>query len=85
MPVIAKFKVNSITSRASTKRDEHDNVIPCESKSIELFPVTFGSEENKRFYSATPSGKIALEVLSEDAANTFEVGAEYYVEFRKAE
>ncbi len=53
------------------------------SKSFEvaLFAVTSGSEENKAFFSSTPTGNIRLSVVNEAAANAFEVGKEYYVDF----
>jgi hypothetical protein len=40
--------------------------------------VSSGSEENKKFFAATPSGIIELSALKEDL---FEVGKEYYVTF----
>lgn len=49
---------------------------------VVLYPVTASSEENARFFNATPSGKVEL-VISEGmaAANAFKPGAEYYVDF----
>jgi hypothetical protein len=52
--------------------------------SVYLSPVVGGSEENNSFYKATPGGAIALEVVSEDTADNFEQGQEYYVDFSKA-
>lgn len=43
-----------------------------------LLPVTQGSEENKRFFYATPSGSIELGSFSEEH---FEVNKEYYIDF----
>ena len=47
-----------------------------------LSPVTSGSDENKSFFSSTPSGKIELGSFSD---NLFEPGKEYYVDFTPAE
>jgi hypothetical protein len=47
-----------------------------------LTPVTTGSDENKSFFAATPSGSISLGSFLEDA---FEPGKEYYVDFTPAD
>ncbi|MEH7249150.1 hypothetical protein V7114_20535 [Neobacillus niacini] len=46
-----------------------------------LQPVTGGSDENKQFWQWTPTGKIELSMINHAAANQFEVGKEYYVDF----
>lgn len=51
---------------------------------VRLSPVVGGSEENDQFYKYTPGGIVSLEVLSEETANHFEQGQEYYVDFSKA-
>jgi hypothetical protein len=51
---------------------------------ISLTPVSSGSEENKKFWKYTPSGKIELSTINQDAADQFEVGKEYYVDFTPA-
>lgn len=48
---------------------------------INLSPVTSGSEENSRFYHYTPMGSITLSTINEDATKQFTVGKEYYVDF----
>lgn len=50
--------------------------------SAKFHPVSSGSEENKSFYAATPSGSIELSTVKEDH---FEVGKTYYVDFSIAE
>jgi len=40
-------------------------------------PVTSGSDENKRFYDATPSGSLEFATIRE---MPFTIGAEYYVD-----
>lgn len=73
MSVRAKFKVNSIKQQSGA------------AYSVELFPVTSGSEENHAFYKWTPSGRIELLTINADAAAQFEVDAEYYIDFTRAE
>ncbi len=51
---------------------------PC---SITMMPVVDGSQENKAFFAATPSGKIELSILNDLAASQLLVGEEYYVDF----
>jgi len=48
---------------------------------FEFQAVTSGSEENKRFFAATPSGKINLSTIN---SGMFEVGREYYIDFTPA-
>lgn len=76
--VRAKFKVISIT------RTEHWDRTKGELHTIELQPVTGGSEENNSFFAATPSGVIKLGTLNADAAQAFSLGAEMYVGFTPA-
>jgi len=67
--VRAKFKCNSVTSFESNKN-------------VGLSVVTDGSEENKSFANYTPNGNINLSIDNgTDAADYFEPGKEYYVDF----
>lgn len=78
MSVRAKFKVESVTTRANWQRDKgHIGT-------VRLVPVMDGSEENKRFYDATPSGAIELGTINQDALKQFEIGREFYVDFTPA-
>jgi hypothetical protein len=79
MSVRAKFIVNSIT------RTKHWDANKGEVQTIKLMPVTSGSDENKSFYAATPSGTIELGTVNEEAAKQFELGKAYYVDFTPAE
>lgn len=79
MSVKAKFLVNSITE------SKHWDASKPNLKTIKLSPVTSGSEENKNFYASSPSGSIELGTINAEAAASFEIGAEYYVTFDKAE
>jgi hypothetical protein len=53
-------------------------------KNVKFTPVSSGSEENKKFYAATPSGSIEFTV-SETAAKNLNldvasIGSEFYVD-----
>jgi hypothetical protein len=78
MTVRAKFKVTSITRR------EHWDKSKGEIQSIELQPVIGGSDENKEFYAATPTGSIKLDTINESAGKQFTLGGEFYVDFTPA-
>ncbi len=52
---------------------------------VELSSVCDGSEENKKFFKWTPSASIKLQTINQVAAEAFEVGKQYYVDFTKAE
>lgn len=73
MSVRAKFKCTS------KEANPHGN-----GDLVRLDPVIDGSEENKRFYSYTPGGQIQLGTVNPQAAEQFEVGQEYYVDFHRA-
>ena len=77
MPVRAKFKVESITRKRGWGdiKEVHD---------VDLTPVCSGSEENKKFFAATPSGSIRLTCANAAATDQFELGKEYYVDFTPA-
>lgn len=74
--VRAKFVVLSI------KRYDRNSGMNAE---VEMRPV-YSSDpkhENKAFWDATPSGQLTMAIKS-DAADYFEPGAEYYLDFTKA-
>jgi len=77
MAVRAKFKVQRIERWKWSKNQEVQSIV--------LLPVVSGSEENQQFYAATPSGEIKLGTVNADAAAQFELDAEFYVTFEKAE
>ena len=52
---------------------------------IEATPVYGGSEENEKYFAATPGGKLTLCVLNQHAADQLEVGKEYYLDLTPAE
>ena len=51
---------------------------------ITLMAVNSGSEENKRFFQLTPAGNIRLETVNPEAADEFQMGKMYYVDFTEA-
>jgi len=51
---------------------------------VTLNPVYGDSPENKLFFASTPSGEIKMSI-SADAAEHFELGKAYYVDFTLAE
>lgn len=77
MNVRAKFKYVSYTSQLS-----HGDK---ELRTLTFYPVTSNSEENKKFFEWTPSGKLDLGVLSQYAWGQFELGKEYYLDFTPAD
>lgn len=52
---------------------------------ITFNPVYSGSEENQKFFAATPGGQIMMYTVNPSAYQAFEIGKEYYVDFTKAE
>lgn len=48
---------------------------------VNLIAVYSGSPENDKFFEATPAGSIEMTIKNEVAAQLFEQGKEYYVDF----
>lgn len=73
--VRAKFVCNGIKDDSFNKQ-----------KSVSFTPVINGSDENKSFSKYTPSGSAFMCISYETtAANFFEEGKEYYLDFIKTE
>ncbi len=53
-------------------------------REIQFCPVYSGSEENKKFFEATPGGDIVMFTVNPEASQYFEIGKEYYVDFSRA-
>ena len=82
-PVIAKFRLAEMT----TKIEDYFEDGKMNSKKLVtliFYPVITGSEENKKFWRYTPSGKIELGTVNQEAVNQFELRKEYYVTFEEA-
>jgi hypothetical protein len=73
MKVRAKFKVDSVTRQ----KGWGDNPILY---SVTLSPVVGDSEENKKFYAATPSGQLTINCVQEVVGKAFDVNAEFYID-----
>lgn len=52
---------------------------------VKLSPVYGDSPENKEFFRYTPSGRVELGTINKAAADGFELGKAYYVDFTPAE
>lgn len=79
MSVRAKFKVNEITEHAYGNQ---------RMKTIKLQPVFKSNDpesENSKFWAASPNGEIRLGTLNLNAAAYFEIEAEYYIDFTRAD
>ena len=87
MSIRAKFKVDAIDRRVYTRYEQQPDGTHApkqvEMQSIALSPVhaTDANPENKKFWGATPQGKIDLGVINPEAWSHFELGREYYVDF----
>lgn len=71
MLVRAKFRVQSVTTHDWNR----------ETKTVKLAAVYGGSEENQSFAKATPNGVIEMQIDNPPAAEVFELGREFYVDF----
>lgn len=79
MTVRAKFIVESKQETYSGQGSTEPLV------TIVLRPVITGSKENEEFFRHTPSGELKLGTLNKNAAEQFELGKAYYIDFTKAE
>lgn len=62
-----------------------ENIQVHEQRTVIFHPVYGDSEENKKFFAATPSGEIKLGIINKDVWPFFELDKEYYITFEKAE
>jgi len=84
MTVRAKMIVKSLTSNRANGMDEVGvNLEVVHEHTTENCEQT--CEENKKFGTHTPSGNIYLGIVNREAADQFEVGKAYYVDFTPAE
>lgn len=56
-----------------------------EARTLVFNPVVANSEENKKFFAATPSGEFKLSVVNPEAWKQFELNKEYYLDFTPAD
>ncbi len=93
MAVRAKFKVTRIEcSEGNVQVGIGENGRPlyerCELRTIVLAPVYANSDpnhENTKFWQASPSGEIKLGTINPSAWEQFDLSAEYYIDFTRAE
>lgn len=92
MTVRAKFKVVRFEAQEHMKHvgkgdDGRDRYERTELRTIVLQPVYSNdpTSENAKFWAASPSGEIKLSTINERAWAEFELGAEYYIDFTRAE
>ncbi len=92
--VRAKFKVDSIRRehqmRPTDEKGERGYPVyrNVEVRTVVMSPVYGNGDpnhENTKFWDATPSGKLELGCANLKAAEMFDIGQEYYVDFTKAD
>ena len=59
--------------------------LPGDRWNVKLTPVTANSDEDRKFWNATPFGVMELNSITADAAATFEPGKSYYFDIIPAE
>lgn len=79
MTVRAKFKVNEITEHA------YGSQLMKTIKPQPVFKDADPESENSKFWNASPNGEIRLGTINLDAAAQFEINAEFYVTFDRAD
>lgn len=52
---------------------------------LKFHAVCDGSPENKEFFKYMPAGSIELQIVNKTAADKFEQGKEYYIDFTPVE
>lgn len=76
MSIRCKFSVWSKTENHFTKGDNTFNII--------LQAVYGDTEENKKFWEFTPTGRLELTTINKAAADQLEQGKEYYIDITSA-
>lgn len=78
MNILAKFKCQEVAKVSTGQKDADGNEL-CQAK-VQLFAVS--DDANKQWSKWTPSGSIVMVISNEAAANAFEPGKIYFVEFK---
>lgn len=88
MTVRAKFRCTEIKRGMTTRWSPGAKTAEtAEVRSIVMVPVSGNGDpehENTKFWQASPSGSLTLDVLNLAAAEQFELGREYYLDFSVA-
>lgn len=87
MGVRAKFKVTKVEAQTH-RRANGEQIESTEMRTIVLSPVYGNGDpahENTKFWQYTPSGEIRLGTINPTAWEQFELDAEYYIDFTRAE
>lgn len=79
MSVVCKFVCQSITRQLGYVYKDGKSEMK-EVNNVRFSVVTSGSDENKEFFAATPSGSIEFSYVHPVG---FELGKEYYVEIKE--
>lgn len=93
--VRAKFKLNSIECRTTTRQKDQSkpwnaegNMETVEMRTLRFSPVYGNGDpnhENTKFWQASPSGRLELGTVNPEAWKHFELDKEYYLDFTPAE
>lgn len=83
MHVRAKFYVGEKKINANQPHQGADPIFN-QSTSVVMYPVTSGSDENKAFFKASPSGKFEINIINQAAADQLEIGKSYYIDITPA-
>jgi hypothetical protein len=81
--VRAKFRLARIECSVNTTYRDGQQT-EREMRTLVFWPVSGGSEENKAFWDATPSGEVKLGTVNPEAWSRFELNREYYLDFTPA-
>ena len=76
----AKFRLTEQKNSADSRLIDGEYK-PAILASLVFIPVGDDTQENKKFWDSTPSGRIEMDVLNPEAIEGFEVMKEYYVDF----
>jgi hypothetical protein len=84
MTVRAKFQVGKITNVQLTHHYKPDGSFvnePIEAKTIDLHVVDATDPANRSFFASTPTGSLQLTTINPKAAEQFQYGKQFYVDF----
>lgn len=92
MSVVAKFRVNEVTTTSKPREVEVNGAQAREANGRIKLGAVYASDkdpaanpEDVAFSLATPSGTIEMSVSNADALEQFQPGDEFYVRFEKVE